>query len=203
MSSITPSRRSVLRTAAWTAPVVAVATAAPAFATSGASFREVTTDALPFAAAIPGLIDLGDWTVTLTSRVPVNLPVGTVVPAPDLTAVVTIPDAARAQIASLGPERVSGTATALYPVEGQPAPLEANLTIPLTTLPASGDAAITTTGRGASFTAGAAGTFNISLDTITTNLTLDPPALGSIAETSVVLSPKAGQDYTFATFTVA
>src|SRR5690606_30825385 len=34
MSNFTPNRRTVIRTAAWSAPVVAVAAAAPAFATS-------------------------------------------------------------------------------------------------------------------------------------------------------------------------
>ncbi|WP_162598566.1 DUF6801 domain-containing protein [Nocardioides gilvus] len=198
MSSFTPSRRSVLRTAAWSAPVVAVAAAAPAFATSGASFTTITTEPLPFAAAIPGVVDLGVWTVTLTSEVPVNLPVGTVVPAPELTAVITVPNSARNTIAFFGVTEVSGTASAPYTVQGQPAPLPATVTIPLTTVPASGDMVITTTGPGTSFTADAAGTFTISLEDIVADL-----SLGSLGEQTANLTRQPGTNYTIATFTVA
>lgn len=204
MSSFTPSRRSVLRTAAWSAPVVAVAAAAPAFATSGAAgeFTTITTEPIPFDATNALLGSFGVWTVTLTSRVPVNVPVGTEIPAPELTAVVTVSEEGRALIAKLGVTEVSGTAVAQYPVQGKATPLEANLTIPKTAVPTvAGPFDITTNGNGSAFVADTAGTFTISLADIATNLTISPAVLG-ITETAVALAPQGGAQV-FATFTVA
>lgn len=205
MSNFVPSRRAVIRTAAWSVPAVTVASAAPAFAASPVTptYQTVTTDPLPFnASGVTG--SMGTWTVVLTAEVPDNLPVGTIVAPLALTAVVTIPDAARAGIAGLGVTTVSGSATAPYVVGGQAGPLTATLAIPELTVPAAGDFVITTTGNSATFTAGTAGTFTMELQDIVCNLTVAPPVLGFISETSVNLARAgAAADYTFATFTVA
>lgn len=204
MSAPTPTRRTVLRTAAWSVPAVTVATAAPAFAASSPeepTYQTVTTAPLPFAAAgVTG--SMGTWTVQVTAEVPIWLPAGTTVPPKPLSAVVTIPDAARAGIYNLGVRTVGGNAVAPYTISVTEETLTATLEIPSMSIPESGDMVIETSTVGEAFTMPSAGSYTITLEDITTNLTVDPPVLGVISETSVELERVDGNDYTLTTFTV-
>lgn len=65
LTEIMPARRHIIRAAAWSVPVIAVAATAPAFAASGANFSTSSTTAKLFATGFFGLTQRVETTVVL------------------------------------------------------------------------------------------------------------------------------------------
>ena len=173
MSFSTPSRRAVVRTAAWAAPAVAVATTAPAFAASTTTYTTAPEKSFSYVAHL-GEPDpnnpagVGTFVVRVSSqKVPATSATGLPIDAPQFTSVVVVPDNLRGLMRDvLGITEVWGTAVATYTGAGT----TANLTIPRTPVPTSGDLEITAAGNGQASTAGPAGSVDITIGQIVANL---------------------------------
>lgn len=152
MSSLTPSRRTVLRTAAWSVPAVTVATAAPAFAASSPpgepTYQDVTRDFV-YDARLGGAAGpvIGQIEVSVTATVPLVAPVGSTLAPTQTTSTVTIP----ASLADLlktvylpGATQIEGTSVSTSALSGAiNGATVANLTIPMTQLPPNGQPLVT------------------------------------------------------------
>ncbi|MBE7325865.1 hypothetical protein IEQ44_14525 [Nocardioides sp. Y6] len=93
MPEFTPSRRSVIRTAAWSVPAITVATAAPAFAASSPGSDPVyTTVTKDFLFSSTNTLGTFDIPVTVVAEnVPVLAPAGATLLPITTTSTVTIP----------------------------------------------------------------------------------------------------------------
>lgn len=194
MSFSTPSRRAVVRTAAWAAPAMAVATTAPAFAASTTTYTTAPEQTYSYDANLtsPATIPLGAFTVRASSeKVPATSATGLPIDAPQFTVVVVVPDSTRNLLASIGATSVEGTAELDYTGAG----VLANLTIPPTPVPPSGDMEITAEGTGQASTAGAAGSVTMTLGEIRVQLQ------AGATPATIVLSTTATNN--FHTYTVA
>lgn len=171
-----PSRRTVVRTAAWAVPAVTVVGAAPHFAASFVTMAptSATFPAVPAALTSPLETDLGNWEVTVTLDLPTVIHEGDVTPVPNLTIEVTI-DAATADLLvnTAGATTVNGTATVPYQVGADA--LTGTVTIPDTTADAAGFTVVAT-GVGGTFTAGPAGAVTVTMGLATINMNM-PGAL--------------------------
>lgn len=162
--SLTPSRRTVVRTAAWSVPAVTVATAAPAFAVSS---TYGTADATTFGYTSP----YGPFDITVSSsHVPVTAPAGAAIDAPQFTAVIVIPESLVTVIReTLMVTSIDGTATVDYTGAGT----EANLTIANAPVPAAGDMTLTASGVGQPSVSPSSDPVNIDIGQVVANMMLN------------------------------
>lgn len=212
MSSLTPSRRTVLRTAAWSVPVVSVATAAPAFAVSEPSeptYQTVSRTFLFHPSLGGSPLTAFDIKVDVEARVPLSVPAGSSADPAQTVSRVTIPAALLPIIGSpLGnPAEVGGTSISTSNLTGAiTATSITNLTIDRAPWPTSGD--LLTVARGAGqepldVPAGTApGAVIITLAPPNSTLVGYNAAGAQVGTYQSQLAPKAGQDYTLATFQI-
>lgn len=148
MPEIKPTRRAVIRTAAWSVPAVTVAAAAPAFAGSGPgatpTYQDVTKTFIY--TALGGAVDIS---VAVTARnVPLTAPVGATLLPIETTSVVTIPATLAPTLRSLflgNAAKVGGTSVSVSELTGAlTLNSTTNLTIPIEPFPAAADPLITT-----------------------------------------------------------
>ncbi|WP_110239828.1 hypothetical protein [Nocardioides gilvus] len=217
MSEFTPNRRTVIRTAAWSAPVVAVAAASPAFATTppaGEVTYQTVNKRFVFHPTLGGApLTTVDILVDVEARVPLEVPAGLVADPAQTVSTVTIPALLVGIIAGpLGdgsgpPAEVGGTSTSTSRLSGTIS-LDSitPLTIDRAPWPAGGGDLVTIArGTGAEalpVPAGLSGPVTITLQPPVSELqgyAADGTALGVYAS---ALAPKAGQDYTIATFNI-
>ena len=153
------SRRTVTRTAAWSAPAVAVVAAAPAFAASPIVYQTITRnlhfrvfvklngdppvivgDAPPYATP-PGAINQEVWDVVAETTIPVSVPPNTSLSAPPLTTTVTTSVTAADTLRTFAVTSVNGSASPTYVISGSvvnPGPRVAVLSVPDIDTPATG-----------------------------------------------------------------
>lgn len=217
MSSLTPSRRTVLRTAAWSVPAVTVATAAPAFASSpnpnDPPTYQTVTQAFTYEARLGGPTGtpLGDIGVEVTAIVPLTAPRGSELNPTETTSTVTIPGNLAnllKQVYLPGATEIDGTSVSTSILTGALSDTTvANLTIPRTPLPGQ-DQPMITTATGASESGllvpadATPGLVTITMGEPNSKLTgynADGPT-GGVYDS--VLYKKDGVDYTLATFNV-
>ena len=219
MSDFTPSRRAVVRTAAWSVPAVSLAAAAPSFAVSPPATPEVTYQNLEttvvFNPVVLGNVSTdpnNEVSVTVRARVPLNIPRGQTADPVETESTVTIPAGLAGLLGSLilqNPTEFDGTSVSTTELTGAFAGESVtNLTIPRTPFPASGnDLVVNATGTGVDGL-----DIAVDADTGTVTMTLLPPestlvgynAAGNETATyTSELSPKAGEDYTLGTFTIS
>lgn len=150
MPEVTPTRRTVIRTAAWSVPAVTVAAAAPAYAVSlAAPTYQTVTQTFTYEARLGGPTGqaLGDISVEVTATVPATAPRGTVLNPTTTSSTVTIP----AQLADLlkmvylsGATSLSGTSVSTSILSGTlPGTTVSNLTIASTPMPPNGQDMVT------------------------------------------------------------
>lgn len=156
MSSNTPSRRTIVRTAAWSVPAVTLATAAPAFATSPipgdptAPEYQTLTKVFSYDARLGGPTGgvLGQIAVEVTATVPLIAPQGATLNPTQTVSKVTIPANLADLLKSLylpGATQVDGTSVSASELTGVVnTTVTSNLTIPMTPLPAAGQPMVTT-----------------------------------------------------------
>lgn len=150
MPEITPTRRSIIRTAAWSVPAITVASAAPAFASSGAdpTYQSVT-ETFTYEARLGGESGpaIGDITVEVTATVPATAPRGATLNPTTTQSTVTIPASLADLLKSVylpGATSVTGTSVSTSVLSGTlPGTTVANLTIPSTPLPPDGQPLVT------------------------------------------------------------
>lgn len=219
MSEFTPNRRTVIRTAAWSAPVVAVAAAAPAFAASPLPGAEVTyqtvTKTFKFNPVILGTINtdpVNNVIVAVTATVPLEIPVGLTAVPVQTESSVTIPAGLAGTLAGLilgNPATVEATSVSTTVLSGAyTGESVTNLTIPATPYVSGEPLILAASGEGATGLTIPAGN-----PTGPVTLTLAPPAsqlTGRKADGTKTnatpyastLSPIDGADYTLGTFTI-
>lgn len=214
MSSLTPSRRTVLRTAAWSVPAVTVATAAPAFATSPPAggeptYQNVTGTFLFHPTFLGAPLTNIDIQVDVEARIPATAPADSVLDPAQTVSTVTIPgDLLPIIRGPLGtPAEIGGTSLSTSTFSGVlDGESITNLTIDRAPFPESGAIVTVARGAGEQPLVVPAGTPN-GLVTIT----LEPPnstllgynaAGDQVGEYASVLAPKDGQDYTLGTFQI-
>lgn len=205
-----PTRRTVVRTAAWSVPAISVISAAPAFASSpGGSqptYQDITKS---FIYTALGTIDI---LVEVTAiDVPLTAPVGATLKPIQTNSKVTIPANLAPTLRSLflgNADQVSGTSTSVSELTGAiTISSPSNLTIPLTPFPAAGLPLVTSaSGAGGALSVPA----NNALGPVV--ITMGAPSstlLGHNADGSPngstytsTLAKKAGVDYTLANFNV-
>lgn len=217
MSEFTPNRRTVIRTAAWSAPVVAVAAASPAFAgsppTDPVVEYQTVTQTFRFNPVVLGNVSTDPANivvVNVTATIPLSVPRGATTAPVQTSSTVTIPEGLAGLLGSLilgSPATVEGesisTTTLSGAFEGQSV---TNLTIPAT--PFASPLSLTATGEGAQGLTIPAGN-----PTGPVTLTLSPPqsqlqgrnAAGAPTNATPYSSelraiPEA--DYTLGTFTI-
>lgn len=212
MSEIKPTRRTVIRTAAWTVPAVSLAAAAPAFAASpGDPVVEYQTVNASFAfhpTFLGAPLTNIDILVDVEARLPLVVPAGLTADPATTVSTVTIPNSLLGIIGpNLGnPAEIGGTSVSTSRLS---APLSVdsvtNLTIDRAPFPDSGDIVTVARGVGESslpVPAGLSGAVTIEL--LPPNSTLvgyDAAGVESGTYASA-LAPKAGVDYTLATFQI-
>lgn len=218
MSEFTPNRRTVIRTAAWSAPVVAVAAAAPAFAASSpaaeVTYQEVTKT-FRFNPVILGTVNtdpVNNVIVAVTATVPLQIPVGLTAAPVQTESSVTIPAGLAGTLAGLilgNPATVEATSVSTTVLSGAYAGESiTNLTIPATPYVSGEPLVLAASGEGATGLTIPAGN-----PTGPVTLTLAPPQsqlTGRRADGTKTnatpyastLSPIDGADYTLGTFTI-
>ncbi|AKU18080.1 DUF6801 domain-containing protein [Luteipulveratus mongoliensis] len=162
-----------------------------------------TTKSLNYKCGLPDLgINFTDpWKVVVAADLPTQVDPGASLPAPKVDATVTTGADAAAQLRALNVKTIKGTSPATYTVSGaveNPGTRTANLTIPLTNVPATGNIVTKPSGVGAAEKAAAtAGTATATVGNFKAALTTDS---GFVA--NVVCTQVAGQDATLAKITV-
>lgn len=206
MSRITPTRRTVVRTAAWSLPAVTVAAAAPAYAASREATYQTVTKTFVYSA-----LGIADITVEVTAvDVPLTAPAGETLRQIQTSSTVTIP----ANLAGIlrtsflgGADQVSGTSASTSQLTGAlTLPSTTNLTIPLTPFPTNAPLVTVASGAGGALTvpAGTApGVVTITMGEPTSQLVghnADGSPNGSVYDST--LAKKTGNDYVLATFEI-
>lgn len=212
MPEITPTRRTVIRTAAWSVPAVTVAATAPAFAASQpaqVTYKTVTGSFVfhPTLGTAP-LTNI-DILVDVEAVIPDVIPAGMTANPVTTTSTVTIPGSLRFILdGSLGnPAEIGGTSVSTSKLSGALGELDSitNLTIQRAPYGTSGDIVTVASGSGAAgltTPTTASGLVTIKLAPPVSTLVgykADGTESGTYGST---LSPKAGQDYTLGTFTI-
>ena len=164
--------RPVLRRGMAASGILSLALAGGAFTMANTSTATAAT-ALQYKCKIS---DLGityntPWTVTMTTTLPSSAKPGASIPAPTITANVTTGQDASDQMRSLNIKTVEGTSTANYTFNGKAE--TATLTIPKTTIPASGNLTTVATGQGQAETAPTSGSASVKAGSFTAKLTTD------------------------------
>ena len=203
MSSVMPSRRTVVRTTAWSVPAITIATAAPAFAASEQPTYQTVTKEFTYAATI------GQVKVVVEARVPLVAPRGTDLDPTTTTSTVTIPDQTRQLLQLLlgGPAQVGGTSLSTSTLSGALAgTTTANLAIARVPFPSSGNLVTVATGASASGltvpTNATPGTVVITMGEPQSTLVGYNASGGQTGTYPSNLTKIAGNDYTLATFQV-
>lgn len=219
MSEFTPNRRTVIRTAAWSAPVVAVAAASPAFATTPPTETptlryQTVTETFEFRPVIFGTVNedpANIVVVNVTATIPLEIPRGETSAPVQTSSTVTIPAGLAGILGSLilsNPATVEGTSVSTTALSGAfTGESVTNLTIPAT--PFAAPLSLTATGSGAEGLTIPAGN-----PTGPVTLTLAPPqsqlqgrnaagAPTNAAPYASQLSPIPGNDYTLGIFTIS
>lgn len=141
-------------------------------------------------------LDQGVWTASVDVALPSQVNVGASIPAPSITAKVTTSTTAADTLRSLNVKSVRGTSAADYTVGT--AARTADLTVPTTTVPASGAIVTNAAGKGASETAPSTpGTVPVKVGNFTATLTTDG---GTVIPTKCTL--QSGQDATIGSIKV-
>lgn len=207
MSSVMPSRRTVVRTTAWSVPAITIATAAPAFATS----HDVEPTYQTVEKTFVYEATIGQVTVKVNAVVPLTAPVGSILNPTQTTSTVTIPDSTRSILGPFilgNPAFVDGTSKSVSDLEGVLATTTtSNLTIPRTPFPTSGDLVTVASGVSDSPMQVPAGT---SLGTVVIKMGRPESILYGYnangtpngKEFKSTLNKITSQDYTLATFQV-
>lgn len=149
MSSVMPSRRTVVRTTAWSVPAITIATAAPAFATSHdvePTYTDIVDKQFTFKDGTGGAVN-----VLLTTRVPVTVPAGFLLPASSTLSKVTISANTVGTLKAVmnNPAKLGGTSNSDTYYEGGFAATSTSAgTIAVTDFPASGPMTFQVTGVG-------------------------------------------------------
>ncbi|GGD07834.1 DUF6801 domain-containing protein [Nocardioides daphniae] len=215
MPEIKPTRRAVIRTAAWSVPAVTVAAAAPAFAASSPAqvTYQTVTKSFQFNPVILGTVNtdpVNIVTVDVTATIPATIPVGETAAPVQTQSTVTIPAGLAGILGSLilgNPATVEGTSVSRTTLAGSfTGESITNLTIPQT--PFAAPLSLTASGSGAEGLTIPAGN-----PTGAVTLTLQPPASqlqgrnASGAPTNATpyaseLRAIAGADYTLGTFEI-
>lgn len=213
MSSRMPTRRTVVRTAAWSVPAVSLATAAPAFATSGqpAADYEVVATSFPYnvtaSNATLGInIAMGVNTLHMTLRVPRS-------PFPTATALVpTVVGSASIELNQSATESLRSRSVAWLaenPADLPEIPLQFGtsaetlaMRVARYTVPATGLIIVPITGGGTGgvTTTGTPGTTTVTMGV--PRVALKAQIFGITGDVNLVFSKVAGQDYTVHTFDV-
>ncbi|WP_050668380.1 DUF6801 domain-containing protein [Luteipulveratus halotolerans] len=142
------------------------------------------------------VIPQGEWTAEVTVDVPAKVEPGEAIPAPAVTAKVTTSTAAADTLRSLSVKSLSGTSAAKYTVDGTAR--TADLTVPTTSVPATGPVVTNASGTGAAETAPSEpGTIEVKVGDFTADLKTDS-GLGLPIECAL----KPGQNTTIATIQV-
>lgn len=203
MSSVMPSRRTVVRTTAWSVPAITVATAAPAFAASEQPSYQTVTKEFIYAATI------GQVKVVVEARVPLVAPRGSNLDPTTTKSTVTIPNQTRQLLALLlsNPVSVDGTSLSTSVLSGSLAgTTTANLVIARAPFPSSGDLVTVATGASASglpVPANASpGTVVITMGEPKSTLIGYNASGGRTGTYDSNLTKISGNDYTLATFQV-
>lgn len=162
----------VLRRGMAASGILSLALAGGAFTLANTSTATAAT-ALQYKCKIS---DLGityntPWTVTMTTTLPSSAKPGASIPAPTITANVTTGQDASDQMRSLNIKTVEGSSTANYTFNGKAE--TATLTIPKTTIPASGNLTTVATGQGQAETAPTSGSASVKAGSFTAKLTTD------------------------------
>lgn len=218
MPEITPTRRTVIRTAAWSVPAVTVAAAAPAFATSppgGEVTYQTVTKTFRFNPVILGNVNTDPANivvVNVTATVPLEVPRGATAAPVQTESTVTIPAGLAGILGGLilgNPATVEGTSVSTTTLSGAYSGESiTNLTIPRTPFTNGSALSLTASGSGAEGLTIPAGN-----PTGAVLLTLEPPqsqlqgrnAAGNPTNATPYasqLSPIATEDYTLGTFTI-
>ncbi len=213
MSQHTPSRRTVVRTAAWAVPAVTLVTAAPAFAASQGevTYQEVNRTFV-FHPTVLGSVSTDpnhEVIVSVTATVPLVIPAGMTANPTSTISSVTIPQSLTSLLGPLmlgNPAQVGGTSTSTTTLSGAlTGDSVTELTIDRT--PFSSSQPLVTIARGS----GTVGVTAPAGSSGVVTLTLQPPVSTLIgynasgAETKrydSTLAAKAGVDYTLGTFTI-
>ncbi|WP_052593544.1 DUF6801 domain-containing protein [Luteipulveratus mongoliensis] len=170
-------------------------TAAPAEAATSASLQYSCK-----------LTDLGTvftdpWTAVVSADLPAEVPAGSGVPAPAVTATVTTGADASDQLRALNVKTLEGTSAATYSLAGaveNPGARTASLTVPQIAVPETGNIVTDASGTGVAETASATpGTVTVTVGDFTADLTTDS---GFVAHVGCTLNE--GQDATLGTITV-
>lgn len=214
MSQLTPSRRSVVRTAAWAVPAVTLVTAAPAFAASGGevTYQTVTRDFV-FHPTVLGQVSKDpnhEVRVQVEATIPLVIPAGMTANPTTTTSTVTIPQSLASLLGPFylgNPAEIGGTSQSTSRLTGAlTGDSVTELTIART--PYSSSQALVTTASGAgtvgvSAPAGASGAVTITLLPPVSTLVGYNASGGQTGTYASTLSAKDGQDYTLGAFTVA
>lgn len=219
MPEITPTRRTVLRTAAWSVPAVTVATAAPAFAASSPEDPEVqyqeVNETFIFNPVVLGTVNTdpaNEVVVNVVATVPLQIPRGMTAAPVQTQSTVTIPASLAGLLGGLilgNPAEFDGTSVSTTALTGAiTAESITNLTIARTPWPASGNPLnVVASGSGAEglFVPAGAPTGPVTM-------TLQPPASTLQGYTAAgdpsagayqsQLSPRPGDDYTLGIFNI-
>ena len=218
MPEFTPSRRSVVRTAAWSLPVVTIAGAAPAFAASpiieGLTYQTVTKT-FEFNPVVLGNVNTDPANivvVNVTATVPLTIPLGATAAPVQTESTVTIPAGLAGILGGLilsNPATVEGTSVSTTTLTGAYSGQSVtNLTIPPTPFTSGSALSLTATGSGAEGL-----TIPGTNPTGPVTLTLEPPrsllqgrnAAGAPTNATPYASELraiSGNDYTLGTFRV-
>lgn len=203
MSSSMPTRRTVVRTAAWTVPAVTVVGAAPQFAASTLTHQDVTRT-FEFTDALSNIV-----TVQVTAHIPLDVHPGEQLDVPTTSSIIDISEASLNLLkAVLGsPAFIGGTSNSTTEYSGAlVTSTTAALTIANSAVPAAGGITLNASGAAPASTIPAGTPAGVVTLTIgNPQSTLVGYAADGTTQTGTFpsnLNKIAGNDYTLGTFTI-
>lgn len=214
MPEFISTRRSIIRTAAWSVPAVSVAAATPAFArstTPAVTYQSVTKTFLFHPTFMGEPLTAIDIKVEVVANIPLVIPAGMTADPTTTVSTVTIPASLLSILQSaLGnPAEVAGTSTSISKLTGALGNVDSqtDLTIDRSAFPTTAvDLVTVARGTGAtSLTAPAGASGSVLVTLAPPNSTLvGYDASGAQSGTyPSVLAAKSGQDYTLGTITIS